>query len=455
LCGHPISPVSGAGWIFQLEHIICCFLSVFNGFNLSVFPSLYSGVDPLELSRLSLHTGQNWMSQETRRRWIVPMKPRSAHEPHRAATTLELFFDLVFVVAVAQAAAGLHHSIVENHAPEAIVSYSMAFFGIWWAWMNFTWFASSYDTDDVPYRVIVFVQMTGALIFASGVTRFFADWDLRIAVAGYIVMRIAGMIQWIRAGRADPAHRPTAIRYGLGVGVCQVGWIILLFLPDSVRLIGFIVGVVVELLVPVWAERATPTTWNVHHIVERYGLFTIIVLGETVLSSIVAIQSAIDAGDMNASLTSIIIGGLLIVYVMWWLYFYEPSHDLMKSLRFDFIWGYGHYFIFGATAAVGAGLAVMIDQVAHHTEISDAGAALAVTIPITIYLLSLWTLQILPHADRWLDKALYPVFALLILLTTFLDQPVLLTGILLAALLAIRLVKDQRHIQSQELEIVE
>ena len=101
------------------------------------------------------------------------MTARSPHEPHRASTPLELFFDLVFVVAIAQAASGLHHAIAEAHALAGLVGYLMVFFAIWWAWMNFTWFASAYDCDDVPYRLAVFVQIAGALILAAGVPAMF------------------------------------------------------------------------------------------------------------------------------------------------------------------------------------------------------------------------------------------------------------------------------------------
>jgi len=91
------------------------------------------------------------------------MRGRSPHELHRAATPLELFFDLVFVVAIAQAASELHHAIADGRALEGLVGYAMVFFAIWLAWLNFTWFASAYDTDDVPYRLAVFVHMGGAL----------------------------------------------------------------------------------------------------------------------------------------------------------------------------------------------------------------------------------------------------------------------------------------------------
>ena len=73
------------------------------------------------------------------RRWVIPMRGREADEPHRASTPLELFFDLVIVVAVAAAASSLHHGISEDHAPEAILGYVLTFFAIWWAWMNYTW----------------------------------------------------------------------------------------------------------------------------------------------------------------------------------------------------------------------------------------------------------------------------------------------------------------------------
>lgn len=110
------------------------------------------------------------MSEQARapirkRRWIVLMRPRSPHEAHRAATPLELFFDLVFAVAVAQVARRLHHhGLAKAQVVQAVLSYAMVFFAIWRAWINFTWFVSAYDTDDTAYRLAVFMPLTGALI---------------------------------------------------------------------------------------------------------------------------------------------------------------------------------------------------------------------------------------------------------------------------------------------------
>jgi low temperature requirement protein LtrA len=370
------------------------------------------------------------------------MRARSPHEPHRTATPLELLFDLVFVVAIAQAASGLHHAVAEVHIGQALVSYTMVFFGIWWAWMNFTWFASAYDCDDVLYRLSVFVQITGALVFAAGVKTMFDQGAINIAtLGGYVIMRMALVPQWLRASAGDAPRRTTARRMALGVSLCQAAWIGLYFVDGSLALAGFLVFAIVELAVPVWAERAAPTTWHPHHIAERYGLFTIIVLGESILAATLAVQAALASGERFMALVPIIVGGLLIVYSLWWLYFYRPVHDLLEShnLRRAITWGYGHFVVFGSAAAVGAGLAVSVDQATHHAVIGARGAALAVAIPVALYLLSLWWLHYRPGTLAHLGSG--PLAVILILATPFASSEfaVPIVGVILAVLLALKI----------------
>nr|MDT0666135.1 low temperature requirement protein A [Micromonospora sp. DSM 115978] len=169
------------------------------------------------------------------------MTARDSAAGHRAATPLELLFDLCFVVAVALAAAALHHALSEDHAQDGAIAYVAVFFAIWWAWMNFTWFASAYDTDDVPYRVAAFVQISGVLVVAAGVPRAFADFDFTVVTIGYAVMRTALAVQWLRAGRGAPAgslERRVDYRYAFGVVACMVGWVALLLPPGDAPLWG-------------------------------------------------------------------------------------------------------------------------------------------------------------------------------------------------------------------------
>ena len=237
--------------------------------------------------------------------WLRPMQPRDPDEGHRASTPLELFFDLVFVVAVAQAANSLHHALIEGGSVGVPVGkYILVFFGIWWAWMNFSWFASAYDTEDIAYRLTVFVQMTGALIYAAGIPRAFDELDFSVAVIGYVVMRLAQVSHWLRGIGEAPNRRPARARAATrsGSSSASSGWIALLVLPGGWEVAGFIFLGVCELLVPVWAERVGTTSWHASHITERYGLFTIIVLGESVLAGTVAIQTVLDEGGLDAEL---------------------------------------------------------------------------------------------------------------------------------------------------------
>src|SRR5215208_2834264 len=156
---------------------------------------------------------------------------------------------------------------------------------------------------------------------------------------------------------------------------------------------GFLVLAFLEMLVPIWAETGHQTSWHPHHITERYGLLTLIVLGESILAATVAIQSALASGEALSGLLPLIAGGLLIVFSMWWVYFDRPVHDLLTNVRKAMWWGYGHYAVFAAAAAVGAGLAVGVDQVTHHAEISAGAAGAAVAIPVAVYLLCLLALH--------------------------------------------------------------
>ncbi|GAA1654672.1 low temperature requirement protein A [Catellatospora bangladeshensis] len=372
------------------------------------------------------------MAEAARRVLYRRMTSRSPDEPHRTATPLELFFDLCFVVAVAQAAASLHHAVTEGHTGQGVLGFLMVFFAIWWAWVNFSWFSSAYDTDDVPFRLTTMVQIAGALILAAGVPRAFDHGDFRLITLGYVVMRLAMVTQWLRVAAQDPAHRGTALRFAGGIALVQAGWVLRLLLPAPWDFRMFFVLVVCELLVPVWAERKAPTRWHPHHIAERYSLFTLIVLGESVLSATLAVEAAFGTGHA-ASLVWLAAAGLVIVFSMWWLYFERSAHDLLVSLRAGIRWGYGHYFILAAAAAVGAGLAAMADFHSHVSHVSARAAAYSVAVPVAVYLSSLFLLQIRPHY-RGVVVYAFPAAIVLVLLAPLGPAPVQVIALLIAAL---------------------
>jgi low temperature requirement protein LtrA len=328
------------------------------------------------------------------------MSARPIDEPHRVSSQLELLFDLTFVIAVAAATAQLAHQIADAHALVSIVPFLQVFYAIWWAWMNFTWFASSYDTDDVPYRLFTMVQMAGVLVLAAGVPSAAEHSDFRAVTIGYVIMRIALVAQWVRAGIEDAASRRTAFRYAAGISVVQVGWVLRLVLldtgvvPESMQLPLWVIMAFLDTAVPQWAERTKSTNWHPHHIAERYGLFTIILLGESVLAAATGVQGAVEGNGISGSFLTIATSALVLLFALWWLYFLEPAGDALSARRErSYFWGYSHYGIFAALAALGAGLEVAVEQSGHHVEASHLAVTYAVAIPVAVFLTLLWAVH--------------------------------------------------------------
>ncbi|GHG48241.1 MULTISPECIES: low temperature requirement protein A [Amycolatopsis] len=378
----------------------------------------------------------------TEQPWYRPMRARDRAEHHRVATPLELLFDLCFVVAVGQAATSLHHALAEGHAAHGVSSFAMVFFAIWWGWLNFSWFASAFDTDDVPYRLATLLQIAGGLTVAASVTGAF-EGDFRLTVAGYVLMRLALVFQWLRAARSEPECRPSALRYAVGIAVAQVLWVSYLWLPAGLHPYAFVAFAVLEMAVPVWAESRHGTTWHPHHIAERYGLFTLIVLGEVILSATNAVKEGAAEPGHPGALISLAAAGLVLVFSMWWLYFDRPGHARLvrrPTMFTSMSWGYGHYFIFASAAAVGAGLEVAVAYDTGTVHLGGVAAALPTTVPVAVFLLSVWLLHIGPTNECRPIAIGFPVTAVLVVAASFVPAPIHVTAVLAAALVVLTVV---------------
>lgn len=322
---------------------------------------------------------------------------RDPAEEHRASTPLELFFDLTYVVAVGRAATALHHQLAEGHIAVGLIGFGTMFFAIWWGWMNYTWFASAHDSDDIAHRLLTLVQITGVLIFAAGVTRAAEHQDFAIVVLGFFVMRVGLIGSWLRVARDQPEVRQRALRFAAALAIVQALWIARLAVPPSVLLLSFVILAGIEMCVPIWAERVgTIVPFHPEHIEERYGLFTIILLGESILSATAGFQTAFDEGGLTDGLLAVGLGGLVLAFGAWWLYFDHPGH-IAPSSDNAFVWGYAHVVLFASLAAVGAGI-YLAAEVVSSGEGSVRTASLAVAVPMATYLLGLALVMVVSGA---------------------------------------------------------
>ncbi len=365
------------------------------------------------------------------------MTARDTGEVHRVATPLELLFDLVFVVAVSQASQNLHHLISDDHVGQGVLSYLMVFFAIWWAWMNFTWFASAFDTDDWLYRVLTIVQMAGVLVLAAGVHAAMVDFDFLVVTWGYVIMRLALVAQWLRAAASDPSMRRAALRFAVGIAVVQVFWVARMYVLDGeAQFWSFFVLVAAELLVPVWGESAGRTSWHPHHIAERFGLFTLLLLGESLLASANAIIDALSEGEHVPELLSLAAAGLVVTAGIWWVYFAREQHGRLRGVRDGFGFGYLHYVIFAAVGAVSSGVEVELDEILGRAEVSHEIAGLSLTVPIAVVVASAWLILLRTQIAVWasgvvLVSAVLIAFAGLLPVGEYVVAAVLLVGVVI------------------------
>ena len=348
------------------------------------------------------------------------MSGRDPDEAHRAATPLELLFDLTFVVAFGTAADQLAHYLAEDHIRTSLLAFGFVAFGISWAWINFSWFASAYDTDDWVFRLLTLVQMVGVLVFALGIAAVFTSIDEGhhvdngVLVAGYVVMRVAMVAQWTRAARQDPPRAPACRTYVVTILVAQAGWVALALARTSVG--GMFAWAAVLLLIelggPVVAEtRKGGTPWHPHHIAERYGLLVIIALCEAILGTIAALGAIVGPEGQGWSVAAAVVGfaGVALTFGMWWIYFVMPCGAILERRRNrSFGWGYGHIPLFAAVVAAGAGLHVAAYLVEDKTELGVLDTLLTTAIPLGIYVLAIFVLY------AYLSRTMDPFHFLLI-----------------------------------------
>jgi low temperature requirement protein LtrA len=345
------------------------------------------------------------------------MRGRNPHEAHRAATPLELLFDLTFATSFNLAAHEFASVLAAGHYTSALVGFGFASFAICWAWVNFSWFSSAYDTDDWIFRLVTMLQMIGVLVLAAGLPRMFLSFEQRgeidnsVMVLGYVIMRVALVFQWLRASRDDPGRRRVCLTYAVTVSIAQAGWVLLVVFPLSAAAT-IIVGAVlmlVEFMGPILAERQDGgTPWHAHHIAERHGLFAIVALGEGIVGTVAALAAVVAQQGWTLDAALVGLAGTGLTFGMWWVYFLVPSADILSRHRQRaLVWSYGQVLIVCAIVATGAGIHLAAYFIDHKAQVSAITVVLAVALPVIVFLGLLHTLhwylvRRLRPLDAWL-----------------------------------------------------
>ncbi|HEX9856545.1 MAG TPA: low temperature requirement protein A [Acidimicrobiia bacterium] len=308
------------------------------------------------------------------------LRTEESEEQHRSATWLELFYDLVFVVAVA----ALGHRLLLDPDWSGALGFVGLFVPLWWSWASFTFYADRYDTDDLGQRLLAVAQMVAIALMAASVSGDEADSTAAFAAA-FVAARAVLLVMYWRAHRSVPRTRDLVSGYLRGFSAGGAFWLASIFVPPGVRYGLWTIGLAIDLATPYRLRKVQATVpLDVSHLPERFGLFTILVLGE----SIAAVVSGISAHEWNAATTTGGVLGVLVASALWWLYFDNLEGSVVRrrpeqrTAWKPTVWIYAHLPLALALTATGIGLDF---AVARHVEAAErwllvgsvAGALLA------------------------------------------------------------------------------
>jgi low temperature requirement protein LtrA len=316
------------------------------------------------------------------RRLIVPPRLRSEGglERGRRVTWMELFFDLIFVAAIAQVGSHLR----DDYSSTGLIRFSLLFVMIWRSWLGHTIFLTRFDTDDLVQRVLTAVQIFLVAVMAINATGALDSRDAAGFVAAYSAMRLVLAMQYLRVRRIQTSRALTT-RYAASSVAAAVLWLASALVPVPERYWIWTFALTIDVGTPLATTRhLVAVPHDAAHLPERYGLFSIILLGESMVAVMNGMSHQEYWSPLAASAAAL---GMALVFVIWWCYFDGVDaaaeryvHTREDAVRFH-IWSYAHLPLYLGIAVAGVGvehiIATATRQPLHSPELWILCSALA------------------------------------------------------------------------------
>ncbi|GAA4600854.1 low temperature requirement protein LtrA [Actinoplanes octamycinicus] len=361
--------------------------------------------------------------------------PDVNRDSNRSATRLELFFDLAFVLFVARCA----DVLTEHQTWDAAFKFTAVLVAGWWAWASTTLYANRFDTDDAIFRLFTLTGMGGVIVMAAAADQAVGAHSGWFA-AGYVLLRLVLVAGYLRVWRNLPDTRPGIRPYLWGHSAGAVCWLVSLAVPEPARYALWAVGVLLDLIGPYLAARVPDAPpLHMEHLPERFGLFVILVLGESVAATVVGLRE----GEWSGGAVATAIFAFLAAAALWWSYFdlsggaakrrlVEEGGEHTRRGVHDF-YVYAHLPIAVSLAAVAVGL----EHAIAHEHLST-GARVVLGAGLAGYLLSAAVIQGV-LSRRWRVALVWPGLGVpLVLLAVLLPDgpPALLVALCATVLVA-------------------
>ncbi|MEL6580611.1 MAG: low temperature requirement protein A [Cyanobacteria bacterium J06621_12] len=337
-----------------------------------------------------MRTDANKLTVMTRAIFHPPkLRREECEDGERSATWLELFFDLIFVVAIAQ----LAHNFHEDFSLAGLAKLGILFVPVWWCWIGATFYDTRFDNDGLVDRLITLVQMALVASIAANIHHGLGSSSMDFALS-YMAFRGVLICQYIHAGYHVKEARPLTTWYAIGFSISWLFWLVSVFVPLPWRFVLWGLGLLVDFCTPLTAgKRVVKVPPDMAHTTERIGLFTIIVLGE----SIVAVVGGVSDIDWTPNSVTIALLGLSIAFSFWWMYFdtvdESPLHAMRKGkMKIALTWLYSHLPLAIGLTATGVGVEKMIHGLEQDAAMGEKVLfCLAVSLCLTILSNLHWT----------------------------------------------------------------
>ena len=367
---------------------------------------------------------------------VVPTPPRRINavlrEDDARVTPLELFFDLVFVLAITQCTA----LMAETPTWVGLAKGLLVLGVLWWAWVGYAWLTSVVDPEEGAVRIAIFAAMAALLVVALCVPEAFGESGLLLAGA-YAFVRIGQVVLFAVASRDDDRLRQSvtalAVSTALGVGL----------LVTAAFTDGWLQGVIwgVALLLDMggpYLFRAEGWKLVPTHFAERHGLIVIIALGESIVAIGIGVEATVGAGIVLAAVL-----GTAVAAALWWLYFdvvalvaerrlssAEKGREQNEIARDSY--SYLHFPMVAGIVLLALGMKKTLGDVGEPLKLVPAVAMLGGT---ATYLLAHVAFR-LRNVHTLSKQRLVCALALMALIPLALELPALATLAILAALLS-------------------
>jgi low temperature requirement protein LtrA len=268
----------------------------------------------------------------------------------RHASWLELFFDLIFVIAVSQVA----HALGDHLSGVGFLQYLLLSALVWWAWVGYSFYADRFESDEPTYRLLMFGGMLAVAAVSTNIGGAFGDTGGAFAIS-YAVVRGLLVVLYLRAVYYVPIARELTVRFSVEFGAILPLWIASAFVAPPARYWLWVVAILAETATPFLNARATRRVpMDLTHIPERFGLFTLIVIGEVVAQ----VVGGGAGSEWRASSALVAICGFGVAAAIWWINFefvHTPRMRAQSSVaRTTFL--FGHFLSTIGIVATGVGV---------------------------------------------------------------------------------------------------